>query len=667
MLNRNVKLSPKQVVWLSCLMRPAELLHLFLSSAAGRKFEGDSNFQKRFYHFLKGSKSIDRNVASSIWKCLGLSDALLKVVDQVVAADVGQVSDFKPDMFLKNCSSLLWTGRIEGERVDMTTVAPAILGLVERIVLHRRRLSTNEKRWVLGGITDYLTETRGHQQWDRLAVGIALKPDAPDKLQMDRDVALFPSVDDFLSHRYDDIDEHAFKVRCKGLHINSLRHRLYRLREEKAELELRAQAKPGVFEVALKGLEDEIAEVHNERGIRGEFAAVKTDVGLFLRDFAALEKFPVDRARRYFVFCCLRLLVDWGKYHYQSDRSEAVRALRLVVNICDQYVSLRKDLVSRGKWDWGECDDMFPYLASIACLAQCGAVESAKSYDRVCRMLEFAHEAWLMSFSDAGRFSAVDYRMSRNYARCLTTAARWWLKSGAKRMPIDCGQKSNGFQLIGKAAELWRKNIISGIRWADGEVGHRVILRAKRGLEHEFHLRVQIELMAFDVRRGLQRGGATWLRRARYAYCMSILIYCHLFPSEVVGKLHVRVEKWLGEHPDDAAYHLEYFRREDLGISRQASMPSIASQLESARMILLADRGRVRFIGSDSVFAKSVVNFAAAVFQRHCEKIAEELRKLSPDELRSWWRQLRYEPAASLDEVISTFTCSTGLDVPEEV
>ena len=664
-----MKLTEAQSKWLSYLMPPGEMLKRFLRTAVGRKFVDDKTFEKRFYHFIAGVKGIPDDIAAAIWRSIGIVGKDLALAEQLKPEKLEKNEKFDSRRFIENCSKALWCGVIGKKTVNVDTAeAAAILGLMDRILVRRKSFSTEDKRSILGEMTDYLTETRDYKRWEKWVSELPVKIIEGKSPLTQKEESLFPSVKEFLSSVFEKIaEERAFRIRYRGLHINYLRHRLFGLRRKLIALNEKKDAQPkddrGKFDNVIAATQKAINEVHDDNGIRGEFLAVKEPLTEFLVGISKAKTLPTDGSRRYFLFCCLRLLGDWGKYHYTStagDTSIAGEALKLVRKICNKYVDLRKRLVAAKKWSWHACDGMFPYLASTSCLKICDATRRRsenEAYDAVCEMVKMANHARLVSLMS--KSSAAEYRADRNYARCLTTAARWWLKTG-KKIQFGTNQMVDGYCLIENAARIWRDTLIPALKSAENKEEYgRVVLRFKRALEHEFHLRVQIELLIADTKRKDGEAEEVWLHRAEVAYCKALLIYCHLFPSTPKEVAHV-AEKWLRVHcknDDDAS---DYFRVEDLRQSRQENPPSRASRLESAWVILHAEI-------PDLKFAAAVTTIAAKILKEHVDSIAKFLKNISNEERIPHWQELRYEPAADINEAKRVFKEATRLPVPEEV
>ena len=663
-----MKLTEAQSKWLSYLMPPAEMLKRFLGTSAGRRFVGDVTFEKKFYHFIAGDKGIPDDVARAIWRAIGIMEDDLRLAEQLRPTRLDEGEKFDSKQFIENCSKALWCGVIGKTVVNVSTEeSAAILGLMDRILVRRKSFSTEDKRSILGDMTDYLTETRDYRRWERWVSELPIKLVKGESLLTQKDASLFPSVKEFQSPGFEKVaEERAFRIRYRGLHINYLRHMLYGLRRELMGLKDKREAQPegdrGKFDNRIIETQKKINAVHDDKGIRGEFSAVKEPLIGFLTGITKVKTLPSDGPRRYFLFCCLRLLGDWGKYHYTStigDTSSAGEALKLVRKICNKYVDLRSRLISKGRWSWNACDAMFPYLASTSCLKICDATRrrsEVEAYDVVCEMLKMANNARLVSIM--GKSSAAEYRADRNYARCLTTAARWWLKTG-KKMKVGTNNRVDGHWLIDQAARIWRDTIIPGLKSAENKENGRVVLRYKRALEHEFHLRVQIELLIADTGRRDGEDSEVWLQRARLAYCKALLIYCHLFPS-TSREVKDAAEKWMNRRCKNEADTSAYFRVEDLKQSRQEKPPSRASSLESAWTILHAEI-------PDPHFAAAVTIIAAKELSRHVKDTANFLKGLPKEDRIPHWQELRYEPAADINEAKRVFKEATKLPVPEEV
>ena len=663
-----MKLTEAQSKWLSFLLPPGEMLKRFLRTAVGRRFVGNKTFEKRFYHFIAGVKGMPDDVAAAIWRSIGIVGKDLALAEQLKPEKLEKNDKFDSRSFIENCSKALWSGVIGKTTINVGTAeAAAILGLMDRILVRRKSFSTEDKRSILGEMTDYLTETRDYGRWEKWVSELPVKIIEGESPLTQKEESLFPSVKEFLSPGFEKIaEERAFHIRYRGLHINYLRHRLYVLRRKLMALNEKKAALPdgdhGKFDNAIAATQKAINEVHDDNGIRGEFLAVKEPLIEFLEGIAKVKALPTDGPRRYFLFCCLRLLGDWGKYHYTStadDTSVAGEALKLVRKICNKYVDLRKRLIADKKWSWHACDAMLPYLDSTSCLKICDATRRRsenEAYDVVCEMLKMANHARMVSLMS--KSSAAEYRADRNYARCLTTAARWWLKTG-KKMIVGTNQKVDGYWLIENAARIWRDTLIPALKSAENKENGRVVLRYKRALEHEFHLRVQIELLIADTKRKDGETEEVWLHRAEVAYCKALLIYCHLFPSTSKEVVNV-VEKWLKAHCKNDEDTSEYFRVEDLKQSRQENPPSRASRLESVWVILHAEI-------PDLKFAAAVTTIVAKILKEHVDDIAKFLKGLPEKERIPHWQELRYEPAADVNEVKRVFKEATRLPVPEEV
>lgn len=663
-----MKLTEAQSKWLSYLMPPGEMLKRFLRTAVGRKSVGDKTFEKRFYHFIAGGKGVPDDLAAAIWRSIGIVEKDLALAELLKPEKLEKNDKFDSRRFIENCSKALWCGVIGKKTVNVDTAeASAILGLMDRILARRKSFSTEDKRSILGEMTDYLTETRDYRRWEKWVSELPVKIIEGESPLTQKEETLFPSVKEFLSPGFEKIaEERAFRIRYRGLHINYLRHRLFGLRRKLMALNEKKEAQPkgdqGKFDNVIAATQKAINEVHDDNGIRGEFLAVKEPLTEFLEGIAKVKDLPTDGPRRYFLFCCLRLLGDWGKYHYTStagDSSIAGEALKLVRKICNKYVDLRKRLVADKKWSSHASDDMFPYLDSTSCLKICDATRCRsenEAYDVVCEMLKMANHARRVSLMS--KSSAAEYRADRNYARCLTTAARWWLKTG-KKMVVGTNQKVDGYWLIENAARIWRDTLIPALKSAENKENGRVVLRYKRALEHEFHLRVQIELLIADTKRKDGESEEVWLHRAEVAYCKALLIYCHLFPStsKVVADA---AEKWLKAHCKNEDDTSEYFRVEDLKQSRQENPPSRASRLESAWVILHAGI-------PDLQFAAAVTTVAAKILKEHVYSIAKFLQDIPEKDRIPHWQELRYEPAADINEAKRVFKEATRLPVPEEI
>lgn len=662
-----MKLTKSQSLWLSYMMSPGEMLKRFLGTSLGRKFKGDKVFEKKFYHFISGGKGIADDIACTIWRAIGIKDGDLVLAEQLRPEGNDKRQDFDSEQFVKNCSTALWSGVIGKSTVNVRpSEAAAILGLMDRVLARRKSFSTEDKRSILGDMTDYLTETRDYKRWENWVSELPVKIVEGESPLTKMDESLFPTIKEFLSPRFEKIaEECAFRIRYRGLHINYLRHRLYGLRRKLMELkskrESQSEGDRGRFDNVIDETKRAINEVHDDNGIRGEFRAIKEPLTKFLQEVEKVETLPTDGPRRYFLFCCLRLLGDWGKYHYTStagDTSMAGEALKLVRKICGRYVELRKRLVTTGGWSWIACDDMFPYLASTSCLKICDATRrrsETEAYDVVCEMLTMANDARLVN--KMGKSSAAAYRTNRNYARCLTTAARWWLKTGRK---MKIGSKMvDGYWLIEHAAKIWMEDLIPNLKSAEVKENGRVVLRYKRALEHEFHLRVMIELLIADTRRRRGEEEKTWLQRARIAYCKALLMYCHLFPFSS-REVKDAAEEWMAKHCTNMTGVAAYCCVDDLKLSRQEKPPSRASRLESAWTILQAEI-------PDSQFAASVTVRAAKMLSEHIDAVAKFLKRLSQDDRIPHWQELRYEPAAEIGEAKKVFEKASKLPVPEEI
>lgn len=659
----SIRLTASQVAWLEIIAPDNPHVKYENLRSAACPSEKDILFDNgNFRRFVTGKISCRRELAEEVFKAYGTSWEQVEVVKDLpclldAIGGSGAASETAVKFFEK-CGGLLWRGVVgeHGERERECVglgIEPVLLDLVTCILEYRKNLTNQEKFLIFGQLLDYLNETRQYNLWPEWMMALSR--------QSNRDVfkriraksggsGFFPGVkkdpDGTLCYDLEaigglskeDLDDCAFFVRRVNMSINEIRSDNFRKQQEEFEA-IYGKLSPDERKHISSALHK--LRARGKLFARNYFAWARENV----KPYMEAVRQTGNQHRWYFLLCATRLMYDWARWHYYSTVDEDKRSA------CDMYRDIR-DLADECVRDDNASPIVkcrFRYMAATACryMAECSSEgiwrgdEDASDY--VSAAVEYAREA-VSKFgescktkTDNAETGALNYRFKRNCARILTFAARWWLLHPDERgnQPHMEGEDEDypmtyGMSLLREAGENCAESIFLPVGPGDHQGNGPVVLYGKRQLEYEFHLRVCIEMLAFqfsvDAQLALPEDVPSC---AMSAFCKIILIYDYLFknvkPDGSRGKrLTVLAQstvnaarQWLGEYKarclaDGEEVDEEWFDATRLDETLQGVPPSLAeTRFETVCSIIYSTSARER--ATDSALWRKLKHIEAEV------------------------------------------------------
>jgi len=603
----------------------------------GRRLSDYTNFlsrnkgsQKR-----KGSqKPIDSwpdDEAELALKSIGLSLAKLSAIDAIIRdmtmrdikiEDVSTISNAE-EQFLEACASLLWTKNgNDFENKDIDLQEP-LLQLLDSIIEHTETFTYAQKRLIFHELFDFLVENRHHERWERWVKSIAreyriyfcahIQKGYSDWfpgciVKDDGTIDVDTEVINLLTK--EELDEMAFLISCKDMDVNHIRHAVFshtiqieRLTSKIANLKKDPNADPSELSNAVYDIkEHKSAKQKGKRLLRMAFGEIRRYIKPVWEKVCKSE----NPNKWYFLYQCTRLFYDFARYHYYSslkeDRVEAIEIYGRIVSVAhcavkDEHI----DAVLACR---------FSYLSATACRYQAEyASNNIRSIDLILTAMKDSGFAvgLINDESRCGHLSqltrkALEYRFTRHHGRTMTFAMRWWLKHECPNLLFgDIVNREDEFR---HAERCYHDSVCKPLGLDEGRE-NVIILRDKRKLEWEFHLRVTIEMLAKEldwivcntnVSDKIERAASDDLLEAEKAFCLIVAIYCYLFSAReteleshrpfthISHEVEVHAIKCLescGEEPEFMQFNYTHLR----GI-KQSEPPSLTSQLETICAIL---------------------------------------------------------------------------------
>ena len=556
----SIRLTESQVAWLAFLSPDGSPLAAYREvRRRANPLAKDAWFNRgNFRKFVTGKDACCREIAEAVFEAYGTSAEQMDVVKKfkflLESGASSKPSTNVTDEFFDKCGQLLWRGtaeesstkRFRGKTTGIKIEA-TLLDLVSCVLEHKKTLKEQQKFVIFGELLDYLNETHQNRRWPEWMIALSRQPnrDLFKKIRTkSADNCFFPGVKRDAGGRlqYDmavlgrltkaELNEWAFFVRRVNMRINEVRYDNFKNVEDKFNTITTQLDSSGLLFSALCELKEKGKAI-----ARNYFIWAKENVKPFLEALRQTN----NPNRWYFLMCATRLMYDWSRWHYYSTQEEDKR------NACDTFRDIR-DLAEECMRD----EDASPivkcrffYMAATACryMAE-GSSEGIWHGDE--NAANYASEAGVFASKAVDRFKnssarsgenlALAYRFRRNCARILTFEARWWLLH-----PDDFGQphmdgEESHFAdeydpaLLKEASDYYAEAIFKPLGPDEESRDGPVVLRGKRQQEYEFHLRVWLEMLAYQYRLDTRGdNGETAAETAMSVFCRMILIYDYLF------------------------------------------------------------------------------------------------------------------------------------------
>lgn len=547
-------LSQSQIDWLKLMAIPHDRPYDRYKKEGGVLSKGRYD---RFLETEKSPRysGVPVDEAKRIMSSLGLSMDMLDAVKLITEQSIPRPNNpfiNSLESMLKRCGDFLWNGTGTTADSDQSQES-LVIELVKSVLSQDKKISQDAHTVVLEELCDYMLENRMFHEYKDCLWGLMRKVRTtmcekgyswfPGCATLDRDA--LPVIDieitDGLSETQ--FDEAANFVRCVNMQIEAVRSAKFLEKLEFEDLSLKtlsryldqrqiADCNNDLKKLGVERDEKKKKGLRKKTWLRGAFAEVEK---LIKPIWLEVNGKSTNPHRWKFLGTCARLFYDWARYHWYSlDRCDVKKATDMYKLIYEMAVQCDSNSSSNGK-----VKSHFMYMASTASRYMAEATSSGKwgnndnrrvAVGYVQDALFFAQRAMEHASHESSR--ALLYKTERNLARIQTFAVRWWLKHGAPDMTKYSGFIDKNKNVSSKVRDSLTKvyaklardygaerhsagkkdKLFWGINQLEGAVGHiettlrspfgpdernnggsPILLKGKRLLEWEFHLRVQIE------------------------------------------------------------------------------------------------------------------------------------------------------------------------------
>lgn len=620
------RLSPHQLRWLRAFKFYSQEKAIYKRAYDKYIAIGGNESRESFSRFFSGVKSSRGTVASlpvveaeKAFKSIDMSREQMELIGDVTNGSDESIED----KFLESCAEILWNGFDNQAMVSGVDIPEIFLGIIDNVICRKTSFSGRQRSLIFADLIDYLLEDRQYERWERWVWFLARDYRQYFNFHKHQGYSdWFPGCYNLTGNNVtiredylEDLSENefadmAYLVFCKNLNANAARHVIFkhtvaieRLTSKLALLRSRGSKHSSEIKNTEFELEKHLREKSaRKRWLRAVFAEMITLVEPVWK--------AVGRAhnpRKWnFMLSCARMFYDYAKYHFYSswpiDRQRAIELFEDIIKFANECPRDKPEdrLCYETK---GEIKLRFNYLAAMAHRyiaedaetpserldmdAQSAAIENVRESLRLARDA-FDGIADLEFRVSSGHRKALQYRMKRHLARTITFAVRWALKRRLLETVFD-----KDTYPIGEATEDYHSAFCELSRNRSSR--QKLVLKGKRKLEWEFHLRVVVESLIYDfeqIARKAQYGEqARLMAEARTTICLIALIYCYLFSAReeeyeehrpfthISRELESRVRDYLmAVNNESSSFLFDYSFLKNI---KQEEPPSLTSQLET--------------------------------------------------------------------------------------